>query len=84
MSSAGIEVFLARLYVDAEARREFLADPRASARRAGLGDVEVEALARLDRVGLELATRSFEAKRSRPRRWLCRWLPRLPTLRRRR
>jgi hypothetical protein len=80
MSAIRVEALLARLYVDADARRRFLSDPRAYARRAGLTDADVEAMGRLDRVGLELAARSFEAKRagrpsSRTARWL-RWLGR--------
>jgi hypothetical protein len=78
---AGVEVFLARLYVDAAARRDFLADPRGSARRAGLAEADVEALARLDPDDLELAARSFEAKRSRPRPARPWWRVRLVWLR---
>jgi hypothetical protein len=80
MSAAPVEDVLARLYVDTEARRRFLADPRGYARRAGLAEADVEAMARMDRVGLELAARSFAAKRAgqpatRATRWL-RWFPR--------
>ncbi|HKX27931.1 MAG TPA: hypothetical protein VJ302_09580 [Blastocatellia bacterium] len=65
MSTARFEAFLARIYVDAEARAKFLADPRGEAHRAGLAESEVSALERIDRVGLELAARSIEGKRSR-------------------
>lgn len=65
------EAYLARLYVDAQARARFLADPGGEAARAGLDPAACAALAQLDRVGLELAARSFEHKRrhqpSRPR-----------------
>jgi hypothetical protein len=61
--SARLEAFLAGLYTDAAARRAFLDDPEGSAARAGLDPPEVAALVRIDRVGLELAARSFEAKR---------------------
>ena len=61
--SAGFEAFLARIYVDAEARRLFLADPHGEATRAGLRPEEAEALASIDRTGLELAARSYERKR---------------------
>jgi hypothetical protein len=78
--SPAFEAFLARLYVDAEARAAFLADPRAAAR--GLAPDEVAALERIDRVGLELAADSFAHKRAakaahaRPRRpsLVGRWL----------
>lgn len=58
-----IEAFLARIYVDKEAREEFLADPRGAARRAGLGESEIDALEKIDRSGLELVARSLERKR---------------------
>jgi hypothetical protein len=80
VSAIRVEELLARLYVDADARRLFLSDPRGYARRAGLAEADVEAMAQVDRVGLELAARSFEAKRagrssSRKAGWL-RWLGR--------
>jgi hypothetical protein len=62
--SAAFEAFLARLYIDAEARAAFLADPLAEARRAGLDAKQAAALAAIDRPGLELAARSITAKRS--------------------
>jgi hypothetical protein len=83
--SPAFEAFLARLYVDAEARAAFLADPRAAA--SGLADDEIAALEAIDRVGLELAAASFARKRAgkeahaegrarRAPRWLA-WLRRL-------
>jgi hypothetical protein len=79
MSHPRFEAFLAELYTDAEARQRFLSDPKNAARLAGLDERDVEALASIDRIGLELAARSFECKRAarRPRqsRWL-RWLAR--------
>ncbi len=74
MTSPAFEAFLARVYVDPAARAQFLADPRGSAVRAGLSEAESDALARVDRLGLELAAHSFARKRARrsPRRW--RWL----------
>ena len=79
MSHPRFEAFLAELYTDAEARRRFLTDPRNAARLAGLDEADVETLAHIDRVGLELAAQSFEYKRAakRPRRsrWL-RWFAR--------
>ena len=50
--------------MDTEARSRFLADPRGEARRAGFPSDACDALAHLDRVGLELASESFERKRS--------------------
>lgn len=79
MSVPGFEAFLARIYTDAEARARFLADPEGEAARAGLASGERAALAAIDRVGLELASRSFAVKRARkaacasPRSWR-RWL----------
>ena len=67
------EAFLAELYTDTDARRRFLADPRGRARDAGLDDAEIEALVAIDRIGLELAARSFAHKRAaqmpRARSW---------------
>jgi len=66
--SASLEAYLVKLYLDRDARRAFLADPRRAA-----------TVAELDRDGLELAARSFAAKRGAqaPRgRWarlLARW-----------
>jgi len=82
VSGQALEAFLARLYTDANARRNFLADPRGSAVRAGLEPSEVDGLAAIDRDGLELAARSFEKKRTarEPRR--SSWRRRLLALRR--
>jgi len=63
MSTSGFEAFLAKIYVDERARAKFLADPRGEALKAGLTAQEVEAVARIDRVGLELLTKSLERKR---------------------
>jgi hypothetical protein len=69
--SASLEAYLAKLYLDADARRVFAADPRAAATQAGLAADDVAALEGIDRVGLELAGRSFDAKRAAsPRRSL--------------
>jgi uncharacterized protein len=59
-----LEAFLARLYVDGETRRRFLADPRAAAEAAGLDGAICLALQRIDRAGLELAAHSFAIKRT--------------------
>jgi hypothetical protein len=63
VTTPSFETFLAKLYVDREARAEFLADPRGTAGRAGLSEVECEALVAIDRTGLEMAAVSFEHKR---------------------
>jgi hypothetical protein len=73
--SAALEAYLARLYLDADARRAFTTDPRAAASRAGLQRADVAALERIDRVGLELTARSPQAKHQSHRRRG--WLPRL-------
>lgn len=62
--SAAFEAFLARIYTDAGARARFLEDPRGEAARSGLDPREQQALAAVDRVGLEMAARSFAAKRA--------------------
>jgi hypothetical protein len=65
MTTARFEQFLASLYVDGDLRARFAADARATAAAAGFDANEIEALARIDRIGLELASRSFAAKRAR-------------------
>ena len=65
MSAATLEAFLARIYVDPEAREKFLNDPEDEALRAGLSSDEVEAVKQIDRVGLELFSASLERKRSK-------------------
>ena len=63
--SPAFESFLARLYVDGSARARFLADPRGEAAAAGLVGDEIAAAVDIDRVGLELAARSFAHKKRR-------------------
>jgi hypothetical protein len=65
--SPAFESFVARLYVDADARSRFLADPGREAAAAGLAADEIAAAVRIDRVGLELAAVSFAHKRRRMR-----------------
>lgn len=65
MSSTLFEAFLAKIYVDSKARREFLSDPLGESTRAGLSPDEAHALQNIDWVGLKLASRSFEKKRLR-------------------
>lgn len=65
MSAAAVEILLARLYADAKLRSDFLRDPGAVARAAGLEPAEVAAMQAIDRVGLEMAADSYERKRAR-------------------
>ena len=67
MSSPLLERFLAKIYVDSEARARFLDDPRAEAARAGLPEDQCLALESIDRIGLEMAARSYARKRDRAR-----------------
>ena len=65
MSASGFEAFLAKIYVDESARAKFLADPRGESVKAGLTEQEVEAVERIDRVGLDLLAQSLKQKRRR-------------------
>ena len=65
MSVSIVEAFLARIYVDAQARARFLNNPTVEARAAGLSLEEVEAVKQIDQVGLELLAISLERKRQR-------------------
>lgn len=58
-----MEVFLARIYTDAETRTRFLADPVGEASRAGLCAEDQAAAARIDPASLRLAAGSFAHKR---------------------
>ena len=60
-----LERFLARVYVDDEARRRFLADPVEEAMRAGVAPADAARLATVDREGIELAASSFARKRAK-------------------
>jgi hypothetical protein len=73
--SASLETYLVKLYLDADARRAFTADPRRAAAEAGLDASDVDEVERIDRVGLELTARSLAAKRAQTARrtWLSRW-----------
>ena len=59
-----VERFLARLYTDDALRTRFLAAPLAEARLAGFAPDDAQRIARIDRVGLQLAAASFAHKRS--------------------
>ena len=67
MSATTFEAFLARIYVDEGARSKFLADPHGEATRAGLTQKEVEAVVKIDRVGLQLFSQSLGQKRRKRR-----------------
>jgi hypothetical protein len=62
--TSALEHFLATLYVDGDARERFLAAPATEAARAGLSKEQCRALEKIDRVGLEMAARSFAHKRA--------------------
>ncbi|PKB20815.1 hypothetical protein [Janthinobacterium sp. 64] len=64
MSSPALETLLARLYTDDALRAAFLLDPRAQALLHGLSPEEAEAMAAMDRVGLQMAAASYRAKRT--------------------
>ena len=64
MSASRIEAFLAKLYVDESARAKFLADPRGESLKAGLAEREIEALEKIDLVGLEMLAESLKHKRA--------------------
>lgn len=65
MSASRLEAFLAKIYVDESARARFLADPRGESIKAGLTEQEVEAVERIDRVGLDMLAQSLKQKRRR-------------------
>jgi len=65
VSTSIVEAFLARIYVDSQARALFLANPTAEALKAGLSQEEVEAVKQIDQVGLELFAASLERKRQK-------------------
>jgi hypothetical protein len=89
VSSPRFEAFLARLYSEPAFLDRFLSAPEQAMSEAGLDAREREAAIAIERVGLQMAARSYAAKRSArvrgPRRgrmpggWLsnlrrrCRW-----------
>jgi hypothetical protein len=68
MSAQNLEAFLAKIYVNEKARERFLADPRGEANRAGLNQQEIQALEKIDLVGLELTAQSLQRKRHKHQR----------------
>ena len=65
MNQSRLEIFLARIYVDEQARARFLVDPRGEAVEAGLTPEQVEDVVNIDRDGLELFAASLERKKNR-------------------
>lgn len=63
MSDARFEEFLARIYVDEDARAKFLADPRGEASRAGLTAQQIDDVIKIDREGLEMFAASLKRKK---------------------
>lgn len=64
MSSPALETYLARLYTDDAVLGAFLLAPHAQALLHGLSPQEAEAMAAMDRVGLQMAAASYRAKRA--------------------
>jgi hypothetical protein len=64
VSAQKFEAFLAKLYVDDQARARFVVDPRREGLKAGLREDECAALEKIDMPGLELAAASFARKRA--------------------
>ena len=64
MTGPRFEIVLAQLYTDDAFRARFLAAPEQVAFSEGLTSDEAQALAAIDREGLELAAASFARKRS--------------------
>ncbi len=67
MSDSRFETFLARIYVDENARAKFLADPRGVAMKAGLTPQQVEDVVKIDRDGLEMFAASLTRKKQNRR-----------------
>ena len=65
--SPAFEAYLARLYTDRDERSRFDEDPKGRGEAAGLSGPERDALAAIDRTGLEMAAESFQRKRGRAR-----------------
>jgi phosphoribosylformylglycinamidine (FGAM) synthase PurS component len=63
MSDSRFETFLAKIYVDENARVQFLADPRGEAIKAGLTKQQVEDVVKIDRAGLEMFAASLKRKK---------------------
>ncbi|KKO64990.1 hypothetical protein VM94_01695 [Janthinobacterium sp. KBS0711] len=64
MSSPALETLLAKLYTDDALRAAFLLEPHAQALLHGLSPQEAEAMAAIDRIGLQMAATSYRSKRT--------------------
>ena len=64
MSSPALEAYLAKLYTNDAVRQAFLDEPHAQALLHGLTPQEAEAMAAIDRIGLQMAAASYRAKRT--------------------
>lgn len=69
MSSVALEAYLARLYIDPVARKQFLANPAGAACKFGLTEADANALHNIDKAGLQMAAASYAHKRAQH------WLP---------
>jgi hypothetical protein len=58
-----LEAVLARLFTDERFLERFLAQPAETAAASGLQEKEAQALACIDREGLQMAAASYAAKR---------------------
>lgn len=73
MALAETQALLARLFTDAQVRRDFFSEPRETARRCGLTEQEAETFATLDRRQVEdfakslLGKRALDARKALPR-----------------
>lgn len=67
MSTQNVEKILAQLYCDSDFRRQFLQEPETILAAADLNEHERVALRHIDRVGLEMAARSYQHKRQHQR-----------------
>jgi hypothetical protein len=63
MTASVLEIFLARLYAEPALLQAFLTAPEATVAAAGLDADDAAALCGGDLVGLQMAARSFAAKR---------------------
>lgn len=64
MALAETQALLARLFTGADVRRDFFADPRATARRFGLSEAQAQTIAALDRAEVEAFASSLLGKRA--------------------
>lgn len=68
MSARSFESFLARLYSDSSFREAFENDPERVFKEHDFDEAEMDALRKIDRVGLRFASMSYANKRARKSR----------------